>query len=105
MTNQLVQSITDAEKQASQIKEDAARCAQEIVASAEGVAAEKAKTSAALCKAYQDSQLNAAEAAAQKEYEKEIKNHQDKAEQFVSKVLTESDVVSEIVRRIVDGNR
>ena len=86
MTEEIIKSITEAEEKATDMK-TAAYARAEIAAQAETRAAEIAKSSEEVCKAYRETQLKAAEADAQKKYLAALAEKRAEAEAYAARLL------------------
>ena len=76
-----------------------------IAAQAETRAAEIAKSSEEVCKAYRETQLKAAEADAQKKYLAALAEKRAEAEAYAARLLENTELpVSKIVRRVCGGD-
>lgn len=103
---EIVNAIEQAELKAAEIKENAQSKGASIVENAEERAAEILKLSEVECRNFREKALKDAEEDAQKKYEEEIKVKRAEGAKYASSRLAASDnVVSEIVRRVVRGNR
>ena len=79
--------------------------AAEIAAQAEIRAAEIARSSEEVCKAYRETQLKAAEADAQKKYLAALAEKRAEAEAYAARLLENTELpVSKIVRRVCGGD-
>lgn len=106
MTNEIVKSITEAEAQALELKRVEAERAAQIVAQAQQQAARTESSSEEVCKAYRETQLKAARAEAEANYQSVLKTKEKEAREYCAKILEKADEnVREIVRRIVSGDR
>ncbi len=104
MKTELIEAITNAEREVALEKEEAAKQAETLTAQAE----EKAKTTreagAGVCKAYAETQIRLATAKSEKLYADEIKKARAEAESEAAVAVKNADVpVSGIVKRIIDG--
>lgn len=101
---EIINSITEAEERASEIKAQALKKSAEIAYAAEERAFEIAKLSEAECKAYREKSVKQAEADAQKKYEAEMTVKRAEAAQYAAERLKDTDgAVNEIVRRVKRG--
>ncbi|MBO5412050.1 MAG: hypothetical protein J6A38_03110 [Clostridia bacterium] len=106
MTEEIIKSITNAEAKALEIKRVAQEQSARILADAEIRAEQILQTSAETCKAYRDEQLKQAVAQSEEEYCTTLKEEERKAKAYCATVLQTSEiVVSEIVGRIISGDR
>lgn len=102
----IIQSITEAESQAAEIKAKAAERAAEIIAEATKRAAEIAAKSETECKIMREVQINQAETDAQAAYDKTLAESSAKAKKYADSVLKNADgAVNDIVGRVTGGNR
>ncbi len=103
---EIIKSITEAEKRAAEIKEQALNKAADIAAQAEERAAEIEKLSEAECKALREKSIQAAYDDAREKYEGEIKQKRAEAAVYASGCLKKADrQVSGIIRRVTGGGR
>ena len=94
MTEEIIKSITEAEEKATDMK-----------TAAYARAAEIAKSSEEVCKAYRETQLKAAEADAQKKYLAALAEKRAEAEAYAARLLENTELpVSKIVRRVCGGD-
>lgn len=104
MEVRLIQTITDAEKEATEQKAQAAAKAELLAVQAEEKARTTRAASAEVCKAYTDTQLRLAVSRGEKFYADEIaKAHEDAARTVDKAKANEEIPVSGIVSRIVSG--
>ena len=105
MTEEIIKMITDAEKQAAEIKRSANERAAKILLEAEEQASRKEKSSADVCKAYKETQMNAAKKEAEIAYENSLLESEKNAKSYCAQALDSAEVsVAEIVGRIVRGD-
>ena len=103
---EVINSITEAEQRAEEIKARALTRAAQTEEDAEARSAEIAALSEAECKAYREKGIKEAEALAESEYVKSITVQRAEAAQYCADRLKNADVaVSDIVRRITRGSR
>ena len=103
MTEEIIKSITASEAQASERR--AYERAAEIASEAEVRAAEIAKSSEEVCKAYRETQLKNAEAEAERQYCATLAKKRAEAEAYAARLMDGLELpVSKIVRRICDGD-
>ena len=104
MKTELIETITDAERQAAQEKERAAAQADLLVKEAEDRAKNTLSASADVCKAYSETQLRLAASQCEKRYAEELKKARAEAEETAKEALKNAEIsVSGIIKRIVDG--
>ena len=95
MTEEIIQSITQAEAQAAEIK----KAAQEK-------AAREEKMSEEVCKAYRETQIKNAETQAQADYDAALQSTRKQAREYCARIMDGAKPsVSKIVGRIVRGDR
>lgn len=105
MTEEIIKSITEAEAQATAIKQNALEKASQIIAEAEDQATRSVQSSAQVCRAYSETQIKNARAEAERRYQETIDAEEKKAKAYCAEVLkTANDMVNEIVGRIVRGD-
>lgn len=103
---EIIKSITEAESQAAQIKANAQESAAKIIAGAQESAAQIAKNAESECKLLRETGLQSAEKTALDNYDKTIAESTANAKKYADGVIKTVDgYVSEIVGRIVGGNR
>lgn len=103
---ELLKSINEAEQRAAQIKEDAQKKAAGIAEQAEERSSEISKLSEAECKSFREKAIREAEEEARKKYEAEIAVKRAEASKYAAdRLKTTDNIVVEIVRRVVRGNR
>ena len=103
---EIIEKISKAEQNATEIKEKALEKANEIVSDAEERASDIEKIAEADCKTLRESSLKQATQEAQKRYDDEITVNRAKASKYCADRLKDTDkIVNDIVRRIVRGNR
>lgn len=106
MTEEIIQAIKLAEAQAQEIKREAENRAHVLVADAESEATRVKDTAREVCKAYADSALKNAKAEAERRYNDALLAREKTAREYCAKVLQNADTaVSEIVGRVLSGNR
>jgi vacuolar-type H+-ATPase subunit H len=105
-TTDILQEIHAAETQAAEIKRNAAEQAARLYADAQAQAAHSEETNAEVCKAYVDTQIKAARAQAEKNYEETVNAKRKEAQAYCAKALENAEtLVNDIVGRIIRGNR
>ncbi len=103
---EVLKSVTEAEAVAAQKRAAATAQADELLASSQTRANEKLKKSEEDLKRYRESALKEAEAACAQEAKQTLFLKQDEANKAADALLKDtSGIVSQIVRRILDGNR
>ncbi len=106
MTGDIIQAITQAEAQVAEMKRQATEKAAEILAEAERSAARTEETSAAVCKAYAETQVQNARAVAEQRYVDTLHEETQKAKAYCISVLETSETsVMNVVGRIIRGDR
>ena len=106
MTEDIIKRIAEAEAEAAAIKAEAEARAAEISTAAEKRKTEIEKTSVEVCKAYRETQIKAAENDAEKAYAKTLEETGAAAKAYADSLKHRAEIpVSEIVGRIVGGNR
>lgn len=104
MKAQIIEAITEAEKQAAYEKESAVAQAELLQREAEVRAKNTITASAGVCKAYSETQIRLATAQSEKRYEEEIEKAEKFAAEQVRNAAADSEIpVSGIVKRIVNG--
>ena len=104
MKAQIIEAITEAEKQAAYEKESAVAQAELLQREAEVRAKNTITARAGVCKAYSETQIRLATAQSEKRYEEEIEKAEKFAAEQVRNAAADSEIsVSGIVRRIVNG--
>ena len=104
MKAQIIEAITEAEKQAAYEKESAVAQAELLQREAEVRAKNSITASAGVRKAYSETQIRLATAQSEKRYEEEIEKAEKFASEQVRNAAADSEIsVSGIVRRIVNG--
>ena len=105
MTEEIIQAITEAEAQATEIRRTAQAQAAAIIAEAEAYAAETEKTTREACKAYRAAQTAVSNAAAQQEYDEMVADRTAAARAYCADVAEGVEaVIADIVGRITSGN-
>ena len=103
MTEEIMKTIAEAERKATEIKAKATERATQIVKEAEARAVEIEKSSAEVCKAYRETAQKNAEAEAQKQYVATLEKAQAEASEYCRKILNQTEApVSKIVGRITN---
>ena len=103
---EIIKSITEAEAEAAKIKANAQERAAQIIAAAQEDAAQIAKKSETECRLLRETGIRNAEKTAQANYEKTIAESTASAIKYADGVIKTVDgQISEIVGRIVGGNR
>lgn len=106
MTEDIIKSVTEAERAAAEIRSAANIRAAEIAAAAEKRAAEIERSSEEVCKAYRETQAKAAEADAEKAYFSFLTQKRAEAKAYADRLLENTELpVSRIVGRITGGDR
>lgn len=106
MTNEIIKSITEAEAQAAELKQQAMEKAAQILADAEARAYKQEQLSAEENKSYRDSEIKAATAEAEAEYRQTLSAKEKEAKEYCAQVLASSETaVNSIVGRVISGNR
>lgn len=101
----IIKSVNEAERQAEEIKLSAEQKAAQILADAERRASEILKAGEEKLKIYREEQLKAAQAAADKDYNKAIADNSAKAEEYANSLIEKTKIqVSEVVGRVSRGN-
>lgn len=104
MKENLIQTITDAESEVSEVKRQAAAQAETYIAQAEEKARSIGKTSAEACKGYTETQLRLATVKGEKYYAEQIAAAEAEAAAAVESAGKNAEIaVSGIVGRIVFG--
>ncbi len=105
MREDIIKSITEAEAQATAIKQDATERASQIIAEAEDKATRILQSSAEVCRAYSETQIKNARAEAERRYQETLEVESKKAREYCAETLKDAnDMVNEIVGRIVRGD-
>ena len=105
MREDVIQSITEAEAQATAIRQDATEKASQIIAEAEDKATRAVQSSAEVCRAYSETQIKNAHAEAECRYKETLDAESKKAREYCAEILKNAnDIVNEIVGRIVRGD-
>lgn len=103
---EIIQSITEAEAEAAQIKANAQDRAAQIIAGAQANAQQVAQNTESECKVLRETGIRNAEKTAQANYDKAIAESAASAKKYADGVIkTVDNQVNEIVGRIVGGNR
>ena len=106
MTQDIIQAITQAEEQATEMKRQASAKAAEILSSAEQTVAQTETNSIADCKAYAETQIQNAKVQAEQRFVDTLHEEKQKAKAYCVSVLENAEPsVMNIVGRIVRGNR
>lgn len=102
----IIQSITEAEAQAVQLKSDAVLRAGKIIEDARTQSANRERIAAEERAAYRDEQLAAARLQAERDYAASLAVRRKEAEEYVERASKNTDViVGRIVGRLCGGNR
>lgn len=102
----IIEEITEAEKRAAEIKNNALLKAQDVVAKAEAEASVASKQGEAERTEYKERAVKKAEEEANASYAEKISAVRAEAQKRSEEILSSADnIVSEIVRRVVGGNR
>ena len=103
--NEVIQSITEAEAKAAEIKAAALKKAAEITAAAEVRADEVARKCETDCKLYRENQLKKAERDAEANYNNALSAKREEAKAYADSVIKKTDgAVKDIVRRVTCGS-
>ena len=104
MTEEIIKSITEAEKQAAECKRLAVEKAACILAEAEEKAVRLETTSVDVCKAYKETQTKIAMEDAERAYQETLEKKRSEAKEYCENALKNSEeAVSKIIGRIISG--